>query len=1620
MYMLIFQETRRGRRGCHENGETGSIHSGIHFQDEYSNTSNVKSSSHVSEFSHATTFDDQRSVVQASAQHFSSVANYAVNSKSESLKFTARRLITRSTSFSEICTKTPNQLFQHDESNRKPDIPKKPLSRKWAWLNNEEVSDSKPQSSTTPSFPSGKNQEFSSISTRLRSLSLSTVPSTETEKSDWVPQRRKSTKIKEMARRFEAFKTVDGSDVKGLQEKPFAPPKRIIVPIANPDNLHFSTDSLHSASSSTEPSMIGSSGLETRFTSSEQYKSKLDAKAPSPSPHTPKTGEESMKEEPLTTEGLKGLERNISVCSQNGENSDDSIELGSSELQSCHAELSPTRPAKESYVTEDGYSVIVEDASAAVLGDSQTIREYDGPLVDLPCLKNVDSGTLDIRYETNTNVDENQLQVECCKNISPSAAHDSHNIIMGFLSSQIDITNPDPESSVIDVLEQVSPSPMFKTDILSANSHIVLNVSESVNPTTSISSANKNTEENSKDVIISPEQNSEKSPKIFCSKGSIKDVIADESEEIIFEKKTPPNQRLYSFVVDEDATSYQITSLSAISGEESSDPDSGDDEEEKTFTEVNLGSESVPGFKRETTFVSNFNENGAEKLNLTSRKPDCGCLQPSQSDYTKETKSPLQKTELSHTRNKNEDVTHSGDLNSTFLSDKQGLSSSNQILTEILKNERSKSEHPDKVTEEGNSESIKCELQTEGREIQKKTEFDDQMKDSTIITSTHVNPGCLDSSKDSNDSINAGSECVSVHVWSHPQEIVPGHEDYNYGFIKNDNLEVEKSDGIGFEKYDSSEIESGTGSFSGSPDHCLKISGSISISEDSGPEMGLKSSSSPENSLENRPLTPSPPSSPSSTNTAAQQHSSNFPEEDMIPGEDEIFSSHAEDNQAEDNPLSSSSSSCEEDDSTSDILESVAKRFCEVEEDKSSITQTSLSSVLGSDQESQKEVDFEVVVEAMTERGVAELATLETPTVQNSVLSVSDTGCVNHNFHDGEEGGEILSNSEKQFKEPSGDENIIVSSFFNESVSSGTSVDLNYSTFVKRREISSQLFSDSPPSQQAIGTDARLKSLPGISNDLTVFSQDLENSDQQILPVASRSSVISSCSEVSETATECSEMTAEQDDLVTDNTASISTVRQTVHSHDMSALTGKNRVSLSGGELHAVRVRIDLGSEESMQKLKQLKIGGSKTSVKTDDGSDVVEVRVEDMDDISDATFLTAEDIRKMTSTEKPQNQPLIITPDTQHIDSYDFLDLSPQLHTRRSLSPRITENAHMEGLGYHHDHTIDYDYVPSPVDMEEPGKSYSSDTVRASSPQEGTAGTFSSSSANFEKFVYSSHRSVDLSSCGVTKVLAANNMVTKFERKKSYQPLEQIKINFDSDSEVRQSQTSSRNVTFTTVDFNKKLIEHEPEPKRSKSWKKNSLKGIFRKMKSITNNSVDLAPEAGESEMEISGPILISSSSEARAKTSPNAGSYSFSTQKVILEELSISELDNSVSHSVYESPDQRSTKLGSGVQIIDRVDGFFIPNPNQDSGHTQSQIDRPNLTQGRNDSLNSMPGSIEDSSGVHPRLVFKKSNPLAPDPFSYEADNSSIKKGADTGHTTSSRNGIDKLAKVIKWKRK
>ena len=1554
-------------------------------------------------------------MIEPSTQYLDSVANYTVNSNSESLKITAQRLMTRSTSFSGNCTKTPYPLFQLDESDRKPDIPKKPLSRKWAWLNNEEVSDSKPQSSTTFLFPSGDNHEFSSISTRLRSLSLSTVASTETEKNERVPHRRKSTKIKEMARRFEAFKTVDGSDVTCSQEKPLVPPRRIVVPIANPNNLNFSTDSLHSPSSSSEPSVTGvlkqgSFGFDTRVTSGTSHQPL--SKTPSPTSHAPKTGEESMimKEEPLKAEGSKDLEGNIPVRSQNGGN--DSIELECFEFQTCQAGATLTRPAK--HFTEDISSVVVEDAAAAVLGDQQS----NTPLGDLQCLKNIDSGTLDIRYETNTNVDENQLEADTCVKITSYAANDSPNV--GVFSSVLDIANP--ESSVKDVPGQICPT--IKANIVSENNQFALPVSENDNTPTSSSSPTDHTEENSKDVFISPKQNPEKSSNIFCAKESIKDVIADESEEIIFEKKTPPNQmqRLYSFVVDEDATSYQITSLSAISGEESSDPDSGDDDEETTFTQVNSGSELVPGFKREVIFVSNFNENAVEKPDLTSRKPDCGrvlILQSDAENQSKVSKSSLGETELSHARNINDEVSHSIDLDTAGLLDKQDLSSSNQILSESSTNDGSTYEDTDKVTEEENSEFTEDELQIEGQKIQKKTEFDDQTKSST---STDVNSRChsLDSSKDLNDSFTAGSDCVSVHVGSHLQEIVPEHADYNSGFIKSDNLEVEKSDGTGFEKYDSSEIESGTGSFSGSPDHCLKISESITISENSNPEIGLKSSRSPENSLENRPLTPSPPSSPSSTNTGAQQHNLNFPQQsptfrdkDIISGEDEIFSSRAEDSQADqDNSLS-----CEEEDSTGDILESVAKRFCELEEDKSTITQTSLSSVLGSDKESQQEVEFEAVVETMTEQGVAELATRKNPTVHNSVLS--NTGCVEHNFQNGEEEGEILSNSEKQIKEPKGDENIIVSSYFNESVSSGTTADLNYSTFVKRRETSIQLFSDIPSSQQTIGKDARLKSQAGISNDLTIFSQNLENADQQMLPEAYRSSAISSCSEVSETTTECSEMTADQDDLLTENTASVLTVRQTLHSHDMSALTGENRVSLSGGELHAVRVKIDLGSEDSMQKLKQLKKGGSKTSDNSDDGFDVIEVRVEDMDDISDATFLTAEDIRKMTSTEKLSNQPLIITPDTEHIDSYDFLDLSPQLHARRSLSPRMTENSYLEGLCYHHDHTIDYDYVPSPVDMEDPGISYFGEAVRISSPQEGTMGTFTSPSTNFENFVYSSHRSVDISASGVTKVVAANNMVTKFERKKSYQPLEQITINFDRDTEV-QNQTSSRNVTFSTVEFNKKLIQHEPEPKRSKSWRKNSLKGIFRKMKSITNNSADLEPEPEESEMEISGPILISSSSEVRAKTNsnPNAGSYSFSTQKVTLEELSISELDNSICHSVSES-NQRSPNLGSGVQIINRVDGFFIPN--QDSSHTdQSQIGKPNLTSGRHDNLNSISGSVEESSGVHSRLVFKKSDPLAPDPFCYryEAENSSIKKGADVGHT--SKNGIDKLAKVMKWKRK
>ena len=210
----------------------------------------------------------------------------------------------------------------------------------------------------------------------------------------------------------------------------------------------------------------------------------------------------------------------------------------------------------------------------------------------------------------------------------------------------------------------------------------------------------------------------------------------------------------------------------------------------------------------------------------------------------------------------------------------------------------------------------------------------------------------------------------------------------------------------------------------------------------------------------------------------------------------------------------------------------------------------------------------------------------------------------------------------------------------------------------------------------------------------------------------------------------------------------------------------------------------------------------------------------------------------------------------------------------------------------------------------------------------------------------------------------------------------------------------SAKNVTFSNLDFNKKLIESEPGPKRSKSWKKNSLKGIFRKMKSKTNSGGDLETATIEPEMQISSPILISSSSQSRIKqkSEPNAGSYSFSTQRVTLEDLSFSELESS----------QSSRVTSNGVQIINRVDGFFIPN----QGHSSTDKQRGH---------HAPPEAVGTGKGCqydNKRLVFKKSDPLAPDPFSFQTDKSSVQRTMDLEQST--KNGIEKLAKAIKWKRK
>ncbi|KAL5270484.1 hypothetical protein ACHWQZ_G001265 [Mnemiopsis leidyi] len=1686
----------------------------------------------------------------------------SLNCNSESESFTSRRSITRSTSFSGARTKTSDQLDHRVESNRKPDIPKKPFSRKWAWLNDEENAVSKTQTTTKSTFSSGETHEFSSISTRLRSLSLSTVASTETEKVERFPNRRQSNRIKEMARRFEAGNSVDGSDADDLRVKSFVPPRRIVVPRTNPEYSHFSSDSFNSESSSAdvtnlEPSVVGfleqeasviRTGMKSGICQQPSIKSERVGNASLPILRSSKLGDKNVSSYSfLEGHNLKAkTEKVIAVAIRNNNDPEDKTEVNNKGMQSCRFEEISNSLSKDS--TKEISFLLLRDGANSVHDDPKTIKMSSKSLVNDQSLNYSHSDTAHITMIVEGVTDDRScLEIEANKQVVEENERIRplpHGLSSLGSSPEIDVMNTAPSN----ILEQESSVIVtdFNPEICQRSSTVLEGEKKSSFPTTAPEQQN-NVEKYQEVIIAGSERNSEQLPHNFSPEVNLKNVIADESEEIIFEKKTFPNQRLYTFVVDEDATSYQITSLSAISGEETSDPESEDDQDD-TFTEVVASVESGFGSKLEISPISRISvDNDAKTTELKNSDFD---IARSQSDTGKHGKSSdlvLDKSGPKSIQNHADDISHSAKLDTAcpVSVDEEKFSTFNQILIGSHENEGSQSHLSYSSLANANGTEKDHSKSTDDivgvQDIQKRTaNLYGSLKDS--VTPLDENSGCdhsLTSLKKLNNSVTDTSDCVSIHPWCCSKDMVPENTeiDQKYGFIRSDPLELDNTDNNGFENYDSSEIESRTGTCS--PDHCLKISGSISISGGSSPEIEqcLKSGRSPENSVENRPPTPSPPSSRSSTNNGGHQHSptiqehgptfqehsptfrehsptfqehsptfqehsptfrehspafqehsptfqehsptfqehsstfqehsptfqehsptfrehsptfqersptfqehsptvqehrptllrdsSTLPIEKIVPGENEIFSNRVEENRDEEDSVS-----CQEGDSTVDILQSVAKRFCEVETDRSSITQTSLSSVLGTDEESQEEIEeieeshilsyckdtnYEVVEETITKQGVEEQVKLRNLDPDVNDLVPADTSSVEYDSQDRGKSRELQ--NDPKHEEPVDDENIVVSSYFNESISSGTTVDLNNSTFVKRREISSQLFSDKLSLQQTTGSEETrgLKSETHveISKDLTVFSQNQINSNN---PLSTRISALSSCSEISETTTECSDMSTEQDDIVTEKTTETAhqapywTSHQSTEYHDMSVLTGDNRVSLSGGELHAVKVKIDLGSKDSMQKLKDLQ--KRRTTGKCEDEADTMKIQVEDLDDISDATFLTAEDIKKIASTEKLSHQNLIITPDTRLVDSYDFLGLSPQLHTRRSLSPRITD--HLEGLGFHHDHTIDYDYVSSPVDIEELRKFTPGVRIGCSSSPEETvelgSSLNSSTRVEFGRFVHSSHRSVDISSRCVTKVVAANRMVTKFERKKSYQPLEQIKINFDRSTEVKPSLSSSRNVTFSTVDFNKKLIEHEPEPKRSKSWRKNSLKGIFRKMKSIKNNSVDLEPDVMEPEMEISGPILISSSSEARAKTSANAGSYSFSTQKVTLEELSISELDNSVSCPVPESP-RRSTQLGNGVQIINRVDGFFVPNP--DTG----QIDMLNPTPNLDDKPDNPSGSVEKSSGVHQRLVFKKSDPLAPDPFSYQTKHSFLKKGAEVEQNT--RTGIDKLAKVIKWKR-
>eukprot|EP00116_Pleurobrachia_bachei_P019344 sb/3479606/ len=478
-----------------------------------------------------------------------------------------------------------------------------------------------------------------------------------------------------------------------------------------------------------------------------------------------------------------------------------------------------------------------------------------------------------------------------------------------------------------------------------------------------------------------------------------------------------------------------------------------------------------------------------------------------------------------------------------------------------------------------------------------------------------------------------------------------------------------------------------------------------------------------------------------------------------------------------------------------------------------------------------------------------------------------------------------------------------------------------------------------------------------------------------------------------------------------------------VYKHQSSKL-----VSLDGGELHQVRVKVDTRNEESVRLFEGLRKGPMIGNHGDGDSPTPEDPRISQMS-VSDVTFLDAEDLEKLpddnlltdNSFQPKQRAPdnsfqpkqraadNSFQPKQRAADQYDFLELSPKLHLHRSPSSvsgpydqvAVTPGTTPTNITHHvkviHSCSVgnseegDYEYLrmlgsPEVRMLGSPGIK---PPPRVESLKKGSNNGGVTTSGGVPTLTLVEEE--------VLKITPAQIEVTKFSRKVSYQPLGPLVVDQSVDiSSIQQ--------------FNRDLIAKEPEArtaKSGKSWKKGSFKGLIKKMKTPKSSSSPdfFEDDPDRPELDISGPIMVSSSvrtnnTEHLVTDAARSGCYSISTQKVVL---------NDTLSEVSECPEFSST---SNIDKVDRVNGFFLPNSSQKK---VKFLDESEL-------------AVYNTQ----RLVFRKIDPTAPDPFSLPLQgsgggrdrvntlNSGTKSGGRDRVNSGTRSGIEKLAKAIKWPKK